>query len=145
MKIPAFLKNPTVITWIVVGGLGLYAYNRFRSATAQLDQGDIAKDDLKKLGQTPSYPDTAYVGFADKINSAGISGFGTDETAIYNVFQQMKNDADVLKLIAAFGNRRIEFSLAWSGLSGWLRSELNAAEIDKVNGILASKGIAYRF
>jgi hypothetical protein len=145
MKIPAFLKNPTVITWIVVGGLGLYAYSRFRRATALPDQGDIAKDDLRKLGQTPSYSDTSYVGFADKINSAGVTGFGTDENAIYDVFQQMKNDADVLKLIAAFGNRRIEFSLAWAGLSGWLRSELDAREIAKINAILAGKGITYRF
>ncbi len=148
MKIPAILKNPTVITWLVVGGLGLYAFYRFRKATSTPDQGDTAKEDAAKLiasGQTPSYSDTVYVGFADKIETAGMLSAGTDEESIYRVFSQMKNDVDVLKLIRAFGNRRMEFSLAWGSLSAWLDGEMNASEIAKINAILETNGIKYRF
>lgn len=147
-KVPALLKNPQFLGYLVLGGAAIYIVWRFRKATAQQDQGEIAGKDVIKLtgsGIKASYPDSAYVGFADKINSAGVGGFGTDESAIYAVFEAMKNDLDVVKLVAAFGNRRMEFTAGWTGLGGWLRSELNTSEMSKVNSILAAKGISYRF
>jgi hypothetical protein len=57
----------------------------------------------------------------------------------------MQNDLDVSKLIQAFGMRRIEFSTRTDSLAAFLRSELDSSELQKVNNILASKNIKYRF
>jgi len=148
MKIPALLKNPVVIQWLVIGGIGLYAYYRFKKFTTVPTAADTAQTETLALaasGQVPSFGDTVYVGFADKIVSASTTNFGTDEKAIYAVFTQLNNDIDVLKLVQAFGNRRKEFSLFWDSLAGYLAGELNGSEMSKINDILKSKGIRYRF
>lgn len=95
--------------------------------------------------QKPTYGPTQYQLYADKIYSAGVTWFGTDENAIYSVFQSLYNDLDVLELIKAFGTRRLEFTTVWGNLQQFLSSELNASEITKVNTILMAKGIKYRF
>jgi hypothetical protein len=144
----AFLLNPSVMGWIVVGGIGLYALAQFVRLGRNPNQAKIAESDAKKLeaaGQRPTYQDSAYVGFAQKIHSAGMSRFGTDENAIFQVFEAMRNDLDIAKLITAFGSRRAELSTFFYGLGGWLRTELSASEINTVNGILAARRITYRF
>jgi hypothetical protein len=148
MKIPALLKNPVVVQWLVIGGIGLYAYYRFKKYTTVPTAADTAKTEALTVaasGQRPTFGDTVYVGLADKIVSAGTTWFGTNESSIYAVFSQLNNDLDMLKLVQAFGNRRAEFSAAWVSLPAWLDSELNSKEIAKLNDILKSKGIRYRF
>lgn len=103
-------------------------------------QGEL--NQWSNVGQTPSYQNTQYQIFADSL-SAAMAYWGpanTDEKAIKNVFSQMNNNADVLKLIAAFGVRD-----DW-GLSKWLTYELNDEDKEKnVNSVLRSKGITYQF
>jgi len=109
---------------------------------------DKAKDDLKKeqqKGVKPSYSTTQYSSWADQIYSAGLAAFGTDEAAIYRIFSLQKNNADILSLYAAFGKRRLEFTTIKGDLGAFLQSELNSSEISRVNGILKSKGITYKF
>lgn len=103
--------------------------------------------DYAKQGIKPSYPDSQFKAWSHKLQAA-MDGFGTDEEAIYDVFRLMKNDADVLKLIDAYGTRT--FPGMWGGevsftLSSALQSELTRPEITKLNGILETAGIAYRF
>lgn len=148
MKIPAILKNPTVVGWLVVGGIGLYAYYRFKKFTTVPTAAETAQIEALTVaasGQRPTFGDTVYVGFADKIVSAGTTWFGTNESSIYAVFAQLNNDLDMLKLVQAFGNRRVEYSAAWVSLPAWLESELDSKEMAKINDILKSKGIKYRF
>ncbi len=57
----------------------------------------------------------------------------------------MKNNIDVANLIKAFGKRRLEFSTQDLELGAHLSNDLDSAEIAKVNSILASKNITYRF
>jgi hypothetical protein len=57
----------------------------------------------------------------------------------------MKNNIDVALLIKAFGKRRVEFSTQDQELGAHLSNDLDSAEITKINNILASKGITYRF
>ena len=71
--------------------------------------------------------------------------WGTDEQAIYDVFNQMKTNLDVALLIKAFGKRRLEFSTQDMELGGHLSNDLDSSEISKLNDILSSKGITYRF
>jgi hypothetical protein len=71
--------------------------------------------------------------------------WGTDEQAIYDVFNLMKNNIDVALLIKAFGKRRVEFSTQDQELGAHLSNDLDSSEITKINNILSSKGITYRF
>lgn len=112
-------------------------------------QGDIAG--LKKQGQLASYSQGQYDMFANKLKQAFYS-YGTDEAAVYSVFSAMKNDLDVAELVKAFGVWKVEGSIfrpfdtrGDGDLAAWLTSELDTAEMNRVNTILASKGIKYTF
>lgn len=94
--------------------------------------------------QRPKGEELSFLNLADKIYAAGFDAFGTDEETIYNVFLSLKNNTDFEKLDKAFGERRAEYTLGSRSLVQFLRSELNASEIAKVNKILASKNITYR-
>lgn len=127
---------------LVLGGV--FAVSQiFGNAVKQNQTIDEKKFILQ--GKKLSYPLSTYDGFANKIYQAGFVFGGTDEDSIYDVIKKLNNDLDVLQLIKAFGNRRIEFSLQNSDLTGFLSSELSSSELAYVNSILASKKIAYRF
>lgn len=146
------LKEITKNKYFVYGAVGIGAYLLYKGIRKALGLStavDAAKKDqadLVKAGQKASYIDSQYKLFADTIYSAGFDVlFGTDEDAIYAVFNKMNNDLDVNKLIIAFGARRIEFSTRVEGLAQFLTSELDASEVANINKILASKNINYRF
>ena len=82
---------------------------------------------------------------ADAIEQAAFYIGGTDEETIFSIFGKMQNDLDVVKLFEAFGQRRMEFSLQSANLGGFLRSELNTAEMKQLNAMLSSKGIKTQF
>ena len=145
--LPAWAKG--IIAVGVVGGIGFAIY-KISKKGKELLKPDEAKKDIKKLeeiGQTPTYMEAQYVGFADAIYAArGCNNFfGTDEDAIYNVFRKMVNDIDVAKLIEKFGERRLCFSFTESTLGGFLSSDLDQDEIKIINDILEKKGIKYKF
>jgi len=148
----AFLARP--LLWLAVGGVGAYVIYRVVKgagkaiATGKGEAGE-KKQDVKQFEKqmTPSYPDGAYFGFADSIYAArhGNNLWGTDEDAIYAVFRKMNNDLDVAKLTQAFGTKRLSFSFQSAGLGGYLSDEMDDAEIDVINKVLAAKNIVYRF
>ena len=74
---------------------------------------------------------------AEKLYTA-MKGWGTDEKAIYEVFNQVSTRDDVLYIFAQFGLKD------GKNLTQWLTSELNAKERAQVNAILTSKGINYQ-
>lgn len=142
----ATLNKPLV--WLTIIGIGGYLLYRAGSAIAsQLNLGNAEKDikEAEKTGQTPSYPSATYSQLADKIEAAVFYTWGTDLPAIYDVFNLMKNNLDVAMLIKAFGKRRLEYSLQEMELGAHLSNDMDSSEIAKVNSILASKGITYRF
>jgi hypothetical protein len=96
-------------------------------------------------GERRSYPLTTYDDYASTIHSAGLSWFGTNEDAIYGVFENMNNNLDVLHLMDSFGKRRIEYTLYNASLGGWLASELEDDEMDNINQILRNKEIEIQF
>lgn len=124
-------------------GIGiLWIIGKFTQKEQQEQQ--TTTTDIITTGQIPSYSNTTYNQLADRIEAAGKSGYGTDEEAIYSVFRLLKKDIDYLKLVQAFGTRRLEFSTIYANLGGFLSSELSASEIDKVNQIMESKGLTAR-
>lgn len=99
---------------------------------------------LQKEGIRQTYPNTTYSQFADALDSAMTSGFGTDEKAIYSTFNKLVNDVDYVKLVEAFGYRRMEFSYKYGNLSAWLRADLDQSEIDEINRIMRLRGLTVR-
>ncbi len=158
---------------LIIGSLGLVTYAVFaiiKSAKhkKELDEAnqsaEAAVADLKRLhdrGINPSFPDSQFQIWVDGLFTA-MDGPGTDETAIYNIFKNFKNDADVAKLVAAWGVRFFGNSTFLTdplvstinllkgdkfggSLNQWLTSELSGSEMTKLNNILASANITYRF
>ncbi len=79
---------------------------------------------------------------ANKLYAAA-KGAGTDEDAIYSVFNQLSNTADLYALISAYGTKD------GLDLPAMIRDELGnhwpTYELDKLNKILTNKGISYQF
>jgi hypothetical protein len=115
-------------------------------------EGGEAKDELKNLsndGINPTINDAQVQSMCNALVSA-FEGCGTDEDAVYNVMRQLKNDADVYKLINAYGTRKYDACGFWGSdtektLSGAISDELDVFEKKTVNGILSSNGIKYQF
>lgn len=142
----ATLNKPLV--WLTIIGLGAYAIYKVGSAIGKkLSLSNADKDirDAQKAGAVASYSAATYSQLADKIYASVMYTWGTDEQAIYDVFNLMKNNIDVANLIKAFGKRRVEFSTQDQELGAHLSNDLDSSEIAKVNSILASKNITYRF
>ena len=138
-------NDPLVAAATTGLGLALFYYLFLRkNGSTTLTNAQIESQQVSQQ-QTPTYSQTQYQVFADKIYQAGVAWFGTDEVAIYSVFQAMKNDLDILKLINAFGSRRLEFSTVMGNLAEFLYSEFDNKEITKLNSILAAQGIKYQF
>ncbi len=66
-----------------------------------------------------------------------VKGIGTDEKAIYDAFQSsyISSDDNLNRVILAFGSRD------GMDMQQWLRDDLNASDMRKVNQILADRGI----
>jgi hypothetical protein len=94
-----------------------------------------------------TFAKSQYSTFADTIQTAGFD-LGTDEQAIYSVFYKLKNNADYLALLAAWGSptRTIyDFGIPYKmTLPQFLRWEMRDSEITKINKILSTKKIKYR-
>jgi len=150
----ALKEIPWIVKALVVAGaaLGIYAgvsrqIKKAKDNKAAKDAVKAADDELQALvnaGAPPSYSDTQYKLGEDTIysainNSRWSPEGGTDEEAIYRVFNSLKNSADLLKLISAFGVRDDE------SLAAALRDDLDSEEMQKINQILSSKNIAYSF
>jgi hypothetical protein len=142
----ATLNKPLV--WLTILGVGAYALYKLGSAIGKkltLSNADADIRSAQKTGESASYSSATYSQLADKIYAAVMYTWGTDEQAIYDAFNLMKNNIDVAMLIKAFGKRRLEFSTQDAELGAHLSNDLDSTEIAKVNSILSSKGITYRF
>jgi hypothetical protein len=81
-----------------------------------------------------------------------MSGMGTDEEEVLNVFRQMKNTLDVLLLTKAFDIRAYNDDRVFifnsdipMNLNQWISRELSSSDKAELNKILSSKGIKYTF
>lgn len=96
----------------------------------------------QQSGETATISRAQLTVMANKLFAAA-DGAGTDEDAIYAVFNQLRNTADLYALISAYGTKN------GLDLPGMIRDELGnhwpTYELDKLNKILTNKGIAYHF
>ncbi len=141
---------------LLAGGVGLLAvgfglknlFSLFSKSHAVIPSKnlDSAIHQEKQNGSYPSYPNAQYDIFADNIEEATNTS-GTDEEAIYNVMRALQNNADLLKLQKAYG-QRINW---WFGiptgkysLSQVLDSELDDSEKETLRKIIEAKGITIK-
>jgi hypothetical protein len=153
------MNNLTKAIIIVgVGGIGyaVYRYFKPRRTDSQQEEDIVSQGGggsgagggngvQTKLTQT--YANAMYNVLAEQIWGAAHANnwSGTQEDAIYDVFKQMKNDIDISKLISAFGARRMYLSFSNGALKEWINAEMDDSEIAKINSILQSNNISYRF
>ncbi|WP_222166851.1 hypothetical protein [Edaphocola aurantiacus] len=155
--LPLWAKG--ILALVVVGVVVLIALKAkgiletiTRKLTAKKAVTEVKNElkDLEAQGQKPTYTISQFKVMCDKLWQA-MDGMGTDEDAIYDVFGMMKNDADVLMLISTYGTRDIDDADAlWKNvksltLTQALASDMDRSEIGKINSILATKQINYRF
>lgn len=93
---------------------------------------------ITQTGESPTLSNVQYNLLANKLYNA-MKGPGTDEDTVFACFNQLRNTADILKLIAVFGTKDGET------LDQWVRGDLTSWEINRLNTNLANKGIAYAF
>ncbi len=110
----------------------------FSNLQNKVENNQALNEEIKATGESTTYTESAYKTYAQRLYNA-MKGIGTDEATIYAVFNEMRNTADVLKLVAVYGIRDNET------LSQWLHGDLSSREIKKLNQILTSKGINYQF
>jgi hypothetical protein len=110
----------------------------FSSLTNKVAGAQDLSQHIAETGETTTLSGAKYTQLANTIYGA-CKGWGTDEDAIYNAFNQLNNTADYLKLENVFGLHD-GHNLDW-----WMRSELSNRERKQLNDILANKGIDHAF
>lgn len=120
-----------VVFWGKIKGL-------FESLVNKTALNSELQDHIQETGETPTLSNATFNMLANKLYTA-MKGVGTDEDTVYSVFGQLGNTADVLKLITVFGTKDGET------LDQWIRGDLSSWEINKLNRLLANKGIVYSF
>jgi len=165
--LPSWSKG--VVAVIGIAAVALVGYSIYAGSKRRRDLKEASKaseeakkevEDLKREGIVASYTPSQYEVFSQKLVQA-MDSCGTSEESVYSVFRSMKNKADVLSLISAFGVRYyqpcpttnpVSYS-KWlfndkaygGGLATWLEYDLTASEIKKINDILAGNRIQYNF
>ena len=83
----------------------------------ELEDNKDKLNDLINNNVKPSYTDFQYKQMAKDLEVA-LAGIGNDEQGVADVFNKVKNEADVRKLSATFGMRKGE------NLNNWLKSDM---------------------
>jgi hypothetical protein len=138
---PPKMKWGLILAAIIVGTIVLAVvvwkikvrFQAFKSA----QENKSEQNALEATGMALSYSPNEYQGMANKLEVA-MDGWGTDEDAIMEVFERVKNDLDFLELDSAFGNRD-----GWNMIE-WLQGDLSGYWMDKINNTLNSNGCTKR-
>jgi hypothetical protein len=141
--------TPKQKPYVIGGALALIAFLILRKKDPEAEEATALSTETENAG-TPSYLPSQFYAFANRLEQA-MFDIGTDEDAIFAVFNSLNNNADFLALKTAFGVRNYTGGFVPGFLSdnltldGWISQELNSGEIQEINDSLANKGITYRF
>jgi hypothetical protein len=137
---------------IGVGVLSIYLLSKSIKSLSEVFKGgafgkQYGKDikDLESQNILPSYADQVYVGFADTIYSEYLNEFFPDLSDVMPIYRKMNNDADLIKLTQAYGERRQPFSLNKGGLATAITGMFDGQEIEAINELLRRKGIRFQY
>ena len=148
-----------IISVVVVGVTGVTAYTVYHAIKSKLGTAATRQDvaainsDLKAaIAVNPvTLSDSQIAAYVAQLVEA-LGGWTTDTTTVYNVFDAMKNDADVLSLEKAYGSKTITYPIgSFTGtLSATLAHDMPASSliqksIADINDNLAKKKITVKF
>ena len=150
MKIPelnkqqlAFIGVAAAVIGIIIVLLAVY----WGKIKAHIESNRLARaydDEIRKTDLTLS--ELQAKGIADKLFVA-MDGPGTDTQALYSAFQQIQTYSDLMLVMKQFGTQKGTYD--WFGgaqsLIEWIADDCSKREIEKINAILAGKGINYVF
>lgn len=111
----------------------------FKQIQAKLSNKTLQNEWTAQTGELPQLTRAQLAVYVSQLKQAGPDVWGTDEDVFYNVFNAMRNTADVYALITEYG------TYEGKTLDAMVRSELTSGELKKVNKILSDKNIAYQF
>jgi ribosomal protein S13 len=166
-ELPNWAKGVTVVGTLGLIGVIGFTINKkikdkkaFDEANRQSRLAEQELEDLRNRGINITHSLSEFEGYSQAIIEA-INGCGTDEETIYNVFRQMKNDADIRQLIATFGIRfyrpcEISQPISYTrwlfddqafggALSTYLYYDLSDSEIEEINDILKNNRVNWTF
>lgn len=157
-QLPTWAKGVVAVVGVtLIAGTSFVVYKSIKNAIIKAkgnsSSSEEAKDDLKDLkaqGVKPNFSDTQYEVWAEQLHQAMKYTF-TDEDAVYRVFNYLKNDADVIKVVEVYGVRpEIGTTfVSWFDtdltLAQQLQSAMTSSEIVKINNGFRAKGIKFRF
>ena len=157
---------------VVVGGIAIVYFTAksfIKRIRTQADEkrslqestnADNELIDLNNRGIKPTLTDSNITSIINSLKDA-MNGCGTNEKRVYDDFSKLNNEADVKLLIRNWGvqyyqpcagSQPISYSKwLWNdksfggSISEWLNYDLSTSEINKVNDILAKKGIKHKF
>lgn len=127
-----------VVVWIFWGKIKTL----FSNLGNKVQQNAELNDYINQTGETFTLSESEIRNLANKLEQAfygNVFGWGTDENAVYEVFNRINNGADLRKLISVYGTRHD------MTLNQAIVDELGRSELNKVNTILSNKGIDYAF
>ena len=157
-QLPTWAKGVVAVVGVtLVAGTSFVVYKSIKNAIIRAKGNSLssqeAGDDLKDLkarGILPNFSDTQYEVWAEQLHQAMKYTF-TDEDAVFRVFNYLKNDADVMKVIEVYGVRPeigttfVDWFDTDLTLAQQLQSAMNDDEIAKINNGFRAKGIKFRF
>ena len=112
-------------------------------------RGNPGPDDLPgglEDTELPTLTEDHLNALAQSLEQALMGGWTEDEGAIYAVFGQVGNRADVFALIGAYGTRcELLGTINCGTLPQALGYYLSRGELDHINDILIAKDIAFKF
>lgn len=136
-----------IIGGAAVLGLGYWGLKTLFTRNYSKETTRQSQRDADQLKGNLTYSQTWYKQAADTLRAAMFDA-GTDEETIYRIFSALKNAKDLYTLVSAYGVRPY-YSFGWKqgdyNLGQWFTEELSSAEISKINAILASKKIDFKF
>ena len=152
---PKAIKTAITLVSVLVAGYAIFSIFKIINKKGLTDTGvrDAKKDlkDLEKQGLKPSFSNSQFEAYASQLHKA-MKDNGTDESTVFRVFGNMKNKADILKLIEIYGKRPEtgglvagHFSDQDLTLAEQIQSDFDDSDIEKINKIFKSKRIDFQF
>lgn len=170
--LPQYARAVVVIGGMLVGFLAvkgvINVVQKIKDAKKAKDRQKEFDADLANTPTKPSFSQSQYTSWASSIQSAftgcdytsvggtipiagSIFYWSDSGSALWNIINELKNDADFLMLNKTFGIRTISKSFVCGGdyenydLTAAVTSQLNQKERNGINELLKKKGIQYRF
>lgn len=150
---PKYIK---IAIWVAVAIVAFFVIRKiWRKISESIDRKKLVEKMNQDIVETElSFSNAQYLQFAQSVYEAlndKTSGFwGVDQVKIYEVYRQMKNPSDILKLHDAFGTREID--TAWTmgadgsyTLAAALPRLLTKGQLRELNSILRENGVNFSY